>query len=53
MCKDPFRKGITAWLALCETYLCDKVTPAKGNFRNITNRIMEKSAHEEPWFGIE
>lgn len=33
LCKDPFRKGITAFLVLCETYQGDRVTPARGNFR--------------------
>ena len=40
-------------LVLCETFLVDKQTPARYNFRNLCNKIMEEARAEEPWFGIE
>ncbi|EAR82744.1 glutamine synthetase (macronuclear) [Tetrahymena thermophila SB210] len=52
-CVDPFRKGVTAYLVLCETYLSDKQNPAKGNFRYIAEKVMNEAKHEDPWFGIE
>jgi glutamine synthetase len=51
-CPDPFRGGDHV-LVMCETFLMDKKTPAKGNFRHITNRIMTDAAKHDPWFGIE
>ncbi|CAD8150529.1 unnamed protein product [Paramecium octaurelia] len=50
--KDPFR-GDPHILVLCETYLPDKKTPARYNFRWIANQIMEKAKDHKPWFGIE
>ncbi|CAD8090682.1 unnamed protein product [Paramecium primaurelia] len=50
--KDPFR-GDPHILVLCETYLPDKKTPARYNFRWIANEIMEKAKDFKPWFGIE
>ncbi|KAM3144357.1 hypothetical protein pb186bvf_003521 [Paramecium bursaria] len=50
--KDPFR-GDPHLLVLCETYLKDKTTPARYNFRNLANQIMEEAKEHEPWFGIE
>lgn len=50
--KDPFR-GNPHILVLCETYLPDKKTPARYNFRWIANEIMEKAKEFKPWFGIE
>jgi len=38
---------------LCENFLSDRKTPAKGNFRTIANKIMKEVANEDPWFGIE
>jgi len=42
-CPDPFRiKAIpNAILVLCETFEADGKTPAKANFRNTANKIME------------
>lgn len=51
-CKDPIRKK-NSILVLCETYLSDKQTPARYNFRTLCNKIMEEAASEHPWFGIE
>lgn len=52
MTKDPLRKnhGI---LVLCETFLSDQQTPARYNFRYITNKIMQEAKEEKPWFGME
>ena len=53
MIKDPLRKNCNAILVLCETFLCDKVTPAKNNFRFICDKIMNEAKKDDPWFGIE
>lgn len=53
MVKDPFRQNCNAFLALCETYIHDQVTPARCNFRTIANQIMEEAKEHDPWFGIE
>jgi glutamine synthetase len=37
MVKDPFRQNCNALLVLCETYIHDKVTPARFNFRTLAN----------------
>jgi glutamine synthetase len=52
MCRDPFRRenGI---LVLCEGYLMDRATPARGNFRYIADKIMNEAKDHDPWFGIE
>jgi len=42
MCLDPLRKGCNAILVLCETYLMDKVTPARYNYRFIASKIMDE-----------
>jgi len=52
MCADPFREGFGI-LVLCEGYLKDRVTPAKGNFRWVCEKVMKDAEHEKPWFGIE
>lgn len=53
MVKDPFRQNCNAVLVLCETFLHDKETPARFNFRHISNKIMEEAKGQDPWFGIE
>ena len=40
MFKDPFRLNVNAILVLCETYIHDKVTPARFNFRYIAEKVM-------------
>lgn len=50
--KDPIRKE-NSILVMCETYLPDKETPARCNFRYLCNKIMEEAKDHEPWFGIE
>ncbi|CAD8152615.1 unnamed protein product [Paramecium pentaurelia] len=50
--RDPFR-GAPHLLVLCETYLPDKKTPARYNFRWLAQEIMEKAKEFNPWFGIE
>jgi len=50
--KDPIRKN-NAVLVLCETFTSDGVTPARYNFRNLANKVMEDAKSEDPWFGIE
>jgi glutamine synthetase len=52
MCPDPFRK-FNHILVLCEAFLSDRKTPAKANFRHITNKIMKDAEAHDPWFGIE
>jgi len=49
---DPFRRenGI---LVLCEGFNMDKVTPTRGYFRYLADKIMKEAAHQKPWFGIE
>jgi glutamine synthetase len=46
------RKGFGV-LVLCETYLTDKTTPARYNFRYFANRVMEDAKDQVPWFGLE
>ena len=53
MFKDPFRVTCNSILVLCETYIHDKKTPARFNFRYLAIRIMEEAKGEDPWFGIE
>jgi glutamine synthetase len=53
MVKDPFRQNCNALLVLCETFIHDKVTPARYNFRHVVNQIMEEAKEHDPWFGIE
>lgn len=53
MVKDPFRQNCNAILVLCETYIHDKVTPARFNFRHVVNKIMEEAKEHDPWFGLE
>jgi len=50
--KDPIRKE-NSILVLCETYLTDRETPARMNFRYICKKVMDDAKHEKPWFGIE
>jgi glutamine synthetase len=38
---------------MCETYLADRKTPAKGNFRYICDKVMNEAKDSEPWFGLE
>ena len=52
MTPDPMRKGHGV-LVLCETYLIDKQTPARYNFRYLCDKIMKEAAAEDPWFGME
>jgi glutamine synthetase len=40
-------------LVLCETYLPDKETPARFNFRHLCNKIMKEAEADKPWFGME
>ena len=40
-------------LVLCETFLSDRVTPARYNFRYICNKVMEEAKDHDPWFGLE
>lgn len=49
---DPFRPGC-GLLALCEGYLKDRATPAKGNYRWIAAKVFNESKDEDPWYGIE
>jgi glutamine synthetase len=51
--QDPFRHNCNAILVLCETFIHDKVTPARCNFRFLANKIMEESKEHDPWFGLE
>jgi glutamine synthetase len=53
MVNDPFRKNYNAILVLCETFIHDKKTPARFNFRYLANKIMEEAKDQDPWFGIE
>lgn len=43
MFKDPFRPTVNSILVLCETYIHDKVTPARFNFRHIAEKIMNEA----------
>jgi glutamine synthetase len=52
MVRDPFRK-FNHVMVLCETFLPDRKTPAKANFRNICDKIMKEASPSDPWFGIE
>jgi glutamine synthetase len=52
MCHDPMRKE-NSILVLCETYLPDKETPARFNFRHLCDKIMKEAAADKPWFGME
>lgn len=38
---------------MCETYLADRKTPAKGNFRLICSKVMDDAKANEVWFGLE
>ena len=49
---DPFRRK-NHKMVMCETFLVDKSTPARYNFRTICEKIMEEAKHEDPWFGME
>ena len=40
-------------LVMCDTYLPDKVSPARYNYRYLCQKIMEEAKVHEPWFGIE
>jgi len=51
MYKDPFRGGKNK-LVLCETFKYNK-KPTESNHRLTCQAVMEKAAHEKPWFGIE
>lgn len=51
--KDPFRRNCNAILVLCETFIWDKVTPARFNFRNLVAKIFKEVEGHDPWFGIE
>ena len=53
MFKDPFRANCNAVLVLCETFIHDKVTPARYNFRHIATKVMDAAKDQDPWFGIE
>ncbi|CAG9321121.1 unnamed protein product [Blepharisma stoltei] len=48
---DPFRLGNNI-LVLCDTWKPDG-TPTNTNFRSECLKVMNKAAHEEPWFGFE
>ena len=50
-CKDPIRGGSDI-LVLCEVMLTD-MTPHPSNTRAALREIAAKTAHLEPWFGIE
>lgn len=50
--KDPIRKE-NSILVMCETFLPDKETPARCNFRFLCSKIMEEAKGELPWFGVE
>jgi len=50
---DPLRKGCHSLLVLCETYLMDKVTPAKYNYRYLASQIFKDAKEHDPWFGVE
>ena len=58
-CNDPFRyspaENDTAVLVLCETFLNDFKTPAKGNFRYLARQVFESDVvkTQYPWFGWE
>jgi len=52
MCKDPIRKK-NSIMVLCETYLPDKKTPARFNFRTIAEKVMTDAKDDHPWFGME
>lgn len=52
MVRDPFR-GDPHRLVLCETYLKDKTTPARYNFRWFAKQVLEEAQDAKPWFGIE
>ena len=49
---DPFRKD-NGYLVLCENFLSDRKTPARGNWRTIARKVLEEVESEDPWFGIE
>jgi len=53
MFKDPFRPTVNSILVLCETFIHDKVTPARFNFRYIAEKVMNDAKDQDPWFGIE
>lgn len=50
---DPFRRNCNAILVLCETFIHDKKTPARFNFRYLATQIMDEAKDQDPWFGIE
>jgi len=50
--KDPIRKE-NSILVMCETYLPDKETPARSNYRHLCAKIMEEAKEDKPWFGVE
>lgn len=52
MVTDPFR-GAPHLLVLCETFLSDLKTPARGNFRTLAARVFKDAEPFETWFGIE
>jgi glutamine synthetase len=51
MYPDPFRRGDNV-LVLSECYNSDG-TPNKFNYRSDCNKLMEKHAAHDPWFGLE
>lgn len=53
MVVDPLRTGCYGILVLCETFLMDKVTPARYNFRHLATKIFDQVKSEDPWFGVE
>ncbi|XP_053670112.1 glutamine synthetase 2 cytoplasmic isoform X1 [Anopheles nili] len=49
--RDPFRRGNNI-LVLCETYRYDG-TPTESNKRKTCLEVCQRTADEQPWFGIE
>jgi glutamine synthetase len=50
--KDPFRRYITSFLVLCDTYDSND-NPALNNNRLYANNLFNQKLDLEPWFGLE